>query len=73
MDQCFCKHRVGQIIEDNDDYCISALPCVCEDKSFEGMIIDIQDKTDGYSVSLAPKYCPFCGEKIREEWQFDFG
>ena len=72
MDQCFCKHSVGHIIENNDDYCISTLPCVCEDKTFEGMIIDVQDKTDGYSVSFAPKYCPFCGEKIREEGQFDF-
>ena len=73
MDKCFCKSRLGHLIEDNDDYRILTLQCVCYDKSFEGMIIDIQDKTDGYSVSFAPKYCPFCGEKIRDEWQFDFG
>ena len=72
MDMCFCKHRVGMILEDNDDFCISALPCVTEDNEFDGMVIDIQDKTDGYSIGFSPMYCPFCGEKIRDDWRLDF-
>ena len=72
MDQCYCKHRKGWIFEDNDDVCISALPCFTENDEFEGMCIDIQDKTDGYSIGFSPKYCPFCGEKIRDDWGFDF-
>ena len=72
MDQCFCKHRVAKVLEDNNDFCISTVPCHEETGEFEGMCIDIQDKTDGYCIGFVPKYCPFCGEKIRDEWEFDF-
>ena len=72
MDKCFCKHRTGKVLEEDEDFRIAALPCFEEDGEFDGMCIAVKDKTDGYCLCFAPKYCPFCGEKIRDVWDFNF-
>ena len=69
--KCFCEKPDSEFFT------------IADSKEYTDMMVDVADeKVDGHmtlvacgegSATFAPKFCPFCGRKIRDKSLFQFG
>ena len=71
MKKCFCNDGDTHELSVRDGLKVELVPCVDENNEFEGIAIDVLFDDSTYGVSFLPKYCPFCGEKIRDEYSVE--